>query len=73
MDDNKELTFPVWKRYIYTSKVVSNLSVKQRRDIFNTVRKIADTNVFFPKHGITFSEFAIWYILDDTEKKNKKK
>jgi len=66
------LTYPTWERYTVLSHVISTLSIRERRRIFQLSRGIRDGehhNTLFPEHGFTFNEFAVWYIL--TERKRK--
>lgn len=72
MSDRDLVTFPTWERYSVIAHVVFNLSVRERRIIFQLARTTrADVlgDVFFPAFGISLSEFAVWYTLGDTRKR----
>lgn len=65
------ITYPIWKRYTVLSSVVTNLPIRDRRKIFQNIRKYPiSSDMFFPNHGFTLSEFAVWHILGDTRRKN---
>lgn len=48
-------------------KYVLKLRVKDKRYIFNSMRKIPNvkTNSFLPHHGIAIADFTVWQILND--------
>ena len=72
-------TYPTWERYTVLSHVISNLPVKDRRQIFLLVRRHAPSppDLFFPAYGFTLAEFATWHVICESrrykKKKNKKK
>lgn len=67
------LTYPTWERYTILSKCITGLNIKDRRTIFQAARsQNISEDVFFPHHGITFSEFAVWYTLGDSRRTAKK-
>ena len=67
------MTYPIWERYTVLSNVVNGLSIRDRRHIFQCVRKQDITpDLFFPSFGFTLSEFAVWHVLGDTRRKAKK-
>ena len=65
------ITYPTWKKYIVMSRVIESLKVKDKRNIFYTMRKTTDLShhTFFPNYGITAGEFSIWQILADNKRK----
>ena len=71
MDERDLLTYPTWERYTILSSRIAQLSVRDRRNIFQLVRRTdAPTpDVFFPDYGFTLAEFAVWHILGDTRRK----
>ena len=70
-------THSTWERYQILAHVVHGLSIRDRRDLFSVTRAMpGDTpyvDVFFPKHGLTLSEFAVWHTLGDRVRKKKDK
>ena len=74
MDTRNLLTYPTWERYVILSHIIAILQVRDRRLIFQVVRKYVepDENMFFPKYGFTLSEFAVWHILGDSRRKMRK-
>lgn len=64
------ITYPTWKKYIVISYFVESLRVKDKRHIFQIMRRCAHLNhdTFFPEFGICAGEFAIWQILSDNRK-----
>lgn len=70
------LTYPTWERYTVLSHVISNLSIRDRRQIFMLARNTPtcfSTELFFPHFGFTLAEFAVWYTLGDNRRKVRKK
>lgn len=67
------LTYPTWERYSVLSKVISTLSIRDRRQIFLLARSHVNPcpDLFFPRYGFTLSEFAVWYLLADTRRKRE--
>ena len=64
------LTYPTWVRYTVLANNLSRLSIKDRRHIFQSVRKDeVSPDIFFPKYGFTLSEFAVWHVLGDSRRK----
>ena len=73
MLDRDLITYPTWERYTVLSHVISMMSIKERRNIFQISRTLGtDNDLFFPMYGISFSEFAVWYTLGDSRRKAKK-
>lgn len=68
------LTYPTWERYTVLSNAITNLSIKERRHIFQAIRKEeASQDSFFPAYGFTLSEFAVWHVLGDSKRSHAKK
>lgn len=68
------LTHSNWERYLVVAHVVSRLSIKERRCIFQNTRGFtADEarDIFFPQHGFTLAEFAVWHTLGDVRRKGR--
>ena len=67
-----DLTYPTWERYVVLSHVISTLSIRDRRHIFQCIRTHTESvkDIFFPNVGITFSEFAVWHILGESKNIN---
>ena len=60
---------PTWERYTVLSHCIHNLSVRDRRTIFTIAKTGAMTpDVFLPHYGMTFGEFAVWYIIADNRR-----
>lgn len=64
------LTFPAWERYTVLSHHIQNMSIRDKRVVFATVRSLREPSgdLFFPHFGFTFSEFAVWHVLSDTRR-----
>jgi hypothetical protein len=65
------ITYPTWERYTILSDVISKLTIRERRKIFQLARMGDNSfspNVFFPEFGFTLSEFAVWYTLGDKQR-----
>lgn len=61
---------PTWERYTVVAQVIPKVSVRDRRMIFQLLRRgQLDPNILFPQIGITLGEFATWHILSDHKKK----
>lgn len=73
MEERDLLTYPTWERYTILSHIIARLTVRDRRHIFQLVRRTEDVSpdVFFPAYGFTLSEFAVWHILGDTRRKSR--
>lgn len=67
------ITYPTWERYVVLAHIVSELSVRDRRHLFQLVRKQADPSpdLFFPQFGFTLSEFAVWHVLGEARRTKK--
>lgn len=74
MEERDLLTYPTWERYTILSHAIAHLSVRDRRHIFQLVRRADDLtpDLFFPQYGFTLSEFAVWHILGDTRRTTRK-
>lgn len=69
------ITYPTWKKYIVLSYYVENLRVKEKRQLFQVMRKAfpdLNHNSFFPQYGITAGEFAVWQVLSESRKCRRK-
>ena len=67
------LTYPTWERYTILAHVVMNLSIRDRRHVFQLARAAdATPDLFFPQYGFTLAEFAVWYTLGDTHRNRAK-
>lgn len=69
------LTYPTWEKYTVLSHVISKLTIRDRRQIFLLARSVENSfcsDLFFPQFGFTLSEFAVWYILGNTRRKERK-
>ena len=66
------LTTPTWERYTVLSVCIGNLSVKDRRRIFQIARSTEYDweHLFMPHYGFTLSEFAVWYVLFDQRRRS---
>jgi hypothetical protein len=65
--EHKPITYPTWERYTVLAHVIFNLSIRDRRRIFQIARSVSTdwSNVLLPEYGFTLSEFAVWYTLCD--------
>lgn len=64
------ITYSTWERYTVLAHIIFTLSIKDRRIIFQLARTVAPgQDVFFPRYGMSFSEFAVFYTLGDGRKK----
>lgn len=52
-------------------RLVEGLGVKEKRDIFKSIRngKDVDSSTFLAKYGLTVGNFCVFYVLTDKEKK----
>ena len=75
MEERDLLTYPTWERYTALARIISNLSVRDRRQIFQLMRRAESLtpDLFFPGYGFTLSEFAVWHVLGDTRRKPRVK
>lgn len=70
MKERDLLTYPIWERYVILSNVISNLTIKDRRFLFQIIRKQSvHPDMFFPHYGFTLSEFSVWHILCNSRQK----
>ena len=75
MHVNQYITYPTWKKYIVVSCYVESLRVKEKRHVFQTMRRHYSTlthDSFFPAYGITAGEFAVWQVLAESRKTRRK-
>lgn len=66
------ITYPTWERYNVLAHVITELTIKERRQIFQlsrAVRPYFSPDLFFPQYGFSLGEFAVWYTLGDHRKK----
>lgn len=70
--DGSLMTFATWRKYIVIARHVDKLRVRDKRNIFHLMRECehitADT--FFPEYGITAGDFATWYVLKDSRRRD---
>ena len=67
------LTYPIWERYTVLSKVIGNMTIRDRRNLFHTMRSLpVSPEAFFPSMGFTVAEFAVWHILGDAKREEKR-
>ena len=68
MNATTTLTTPTWEKYTVMSHVIYNMDSKDRRRIFLNARKapVPSPDLFFPKHGFTLAEFALWYLVGES-------
>lgn len=62
------ITYPTWERYVVLAARIANLSIRERRLIFNTIKAHTCESVsdlLFPSFGFTVGEFAVWYMLNE--------
>ncbi|MAT09468.1 MAG: hypothetical protein CMM02_08070 [Rhodopirellula sp.] len=53
-----------WEKYIVLFQVITNMDVKERRRVFQSVRTNGQSpDIFFPALGFTLAEFSVFYIL----------
>lgn len=74
MDERTLLTYPTWERYVVMAHVIQHFPVQQRRRIFQHMRTASppSPDLFFPHYGITLSEFAVWHILGNEPRVDKR-
>lgn len=65
-------TLPTWRKYIVIAHHVDTLRVRDKRAIFQLMRLHPDmtANSFLPEFGITAGDFATWYVLRDTRRRD---
>lgn len=69
------ITYPTWKKYIVVSCYVEGLRVKEKRQLFQIMRRCADwldDDAFFPHYGITAGEFSVWQVLGEHRKHRRR-
>lgn len=64
------ITFPTWCKYIVISCYVEALGVREKRQIFQIIRRAPylTHDTLFPYFGITAGEFSVWQVLSDHRK-----
>lgn len=72
-DEDCLITYPTWKKYVILSSHIDKLRVRDKRMIFQIMRKTIDLseNTFFPSYGFTAGEFATWQVLAENRKSRK--
>lgn len=68
MEARNLLTYPTWERYTILAHTIANLSVRERRLVFQVARSYQTApppDLFFPHQGFTLSEFAVWNTLKE--------
>ena len=73
MDERTLITYPTWERYTVLSHSIAQLSIRQRRHIFQLALQPdrPDGPLLSPLR-LHFAEFAVWYTLADTRRKSKR-
>ena len=68
------ITYPTWEKYTVLAHAITNLSIKDRRHIFQLARNSdrVSPDLLFPTFGFTLSEFAVWYTRGDGRRKARK-
>ena len=68
------LTWATWERYTILATYIGNLSVRDRRNLFQLIRNepSPSPDIFFPTYGFSLSEFAVFHILCDKRRKGPK-
>ena len=64
---------PTFRKFSVLARVVAGLSVKDKRLIYQLMRKEDDTvdqNTLLPHFGITFGEFSVWQVLGEQNRKH---
>lgn len=63
---------PTYCKYVILNLKVKKLNLKEKRYIFNCIRKYnVDANYFIPRFGFTIGEFCCFQILNDNSRRNK--
>jgi hypothetical protein len=63
---NQQSNLGVFEKNIAMSKIVSDMSIKTKRDIFALLGNTSDHNYFLPRFGMTTGDFAVFYVLTMT-------
>ena len=66
------ITFPTWERYTVLAAKVRDLSMKEKRVIFQVLREDPNPSgdLLFPEYGFTLSEFSVWHVLGECRRKS---
>ena len=73
MEERELITYPIWEHYTVLSTSIHRLSIRDRRYIFQIMRRTPVTpDLLFPRYGFTMSEFATWHILNDMRRKTRR-
>ena len=68
-------TYSSWERCIVMSERISNLTIRERRAIFNIIKDTDPqhvANALLPTFGFTIGEFAVWYVINECNGKRLK-
>lgn len=67
-----------WQKYMILARYCERLSIADKRQIFASMRAIPNVdkqnvyNMYLPRYGITFGEFALFHTLHDHIKQKKR-
>lgn len=69
------IRYPTWKKNMVLHRTISNLRVRDKRLIFQTMRSHPSVNhdTLFTRYGFTAGEFSTWHILADGCRRKTKK
>ena len=67
------ITYPTWKKYVVLSKYIEQLRVRDKRQIFQIMRRTNNLteSTFFPFYGFTAGEFSVWQGLSENRKSRR--
>ena len=67
------ITYPTWKKYVVLSKFIEQLRVRDKRQIFQIMRRAENLteSTFFPHYGFTAGEFSVWQVLSENRKSRR--
>lgn len=61
---------PTWRKYVCIAQAVETLRVKDKRRIFQMMRHPGmHPDTFLPHIGLTLSEFAVFQVLADSQRR----
>ena len=68
------MSYPTWKKYNVLCNSITNLNVREKRNVFNIVRNDPNNthHTFFPEFGFTTGAFCTWQILSMSQNRNHK-
>ena len=69
------IRYPTWKKNMVLHRTISNLRVRDKRLIFQTMRSHPSINhdTLFTNYGFTAGEFSTWHVLADGCRRKTKK